>query len=175
MISWAKNTARGVRILLRFNMYLFLAQCEQVYLFLALSPQYTWSIILDRMIRIRGGYVFRYFFGVGGEIQVWSAPRYWHQITQTTTGWRKHEFTVQHIHTMHYNAAFTPLGYCCTWYVGKAVTAVLQYRHSDTVIRVADSSWERFTAYVSSGVHNMLSTRLDRQQRENYRGVPRKK
>ena len=28
--SWAKNTARGVRFLLRFNMYLFLAQCEQV-------------------------------------------------------------------------------------------------------------------------------------------------
>ena len=33
--SWAKNTARGVRFLLGFNMYLFLAQCEQVYLFLA--------------------------------------------------------------------------------------------------------------------------------------------
>ena len=32
--SWAKNTARGVRFLLRFNMYLFLAQ---VYLFLALA------------------------------------------------------------------------------------------------------------------------------------------
>ena len=35
--SWAKNTARGVRFLLGFNMYLFLAQCEQVYLFLALA------------------------------------------------------------------------------------------------------------------------------------------
>ena len=34
--SWAENTARGVRFLLRFSMYLFLAQCEQVYLFLAL-------------------------------------------------------------------------------------------------------------------------------------------
>ena len=34
---WAKNTARGVRFLLGFNMYLFLAQCEQVYLFLALA------------------------------------------------------------------------------------------------------------------------------------------
>ena len=27
--SWAKNTARGVRFLLRFNMYLFLAQCDR--------------------------------------------------------------------------------------------------------------------------------------------------
>ena len=35
VFSWAKNTARGVRFLLRFNMYLFLAQCEQVYLCLA--------------------------------------------------------------------------------------------------------------------------------------------
>ena len=35
--SWAKNTARGVRLLLRFNMYLFLAQCKQVYLFLTLA------------------------------------------------------------------------------------------------------------------------------------------
>ena len=35
--SWAKNTARGVRFLLGFDMYLFLAICEQVYLFLALS------------------------------------------------------------------------------------------------------------------------------------------
>ena len=35
--SWAKNTARGVRFLLRFNMHLFLAQSEQVYLILALS------------------------------------------------------------------------------------------------------------------------------------------
>ena len=34
-VWWAKNTARGVRFLLRFNMYLFLAQCEQVYLCLA--------------------------------------------------------------------------------------------------------------------------------------------
>ena len=32
---WAKNTARGVRFLLAFNMYLFWAHCEQVYLFLA--------------------------------------------------------------------------------------------------------------------------------------------
>ena len=31
--SWAKNTARGVRFLLRFNMYLFLDQCEEVYHF----------------------------------------------------------------------------------------------------------------------------------------------
>ena len=38
-LSWAKNTARGVRFLLRFNMYLFLAQCEQVYLFLALAQK----------------------------------------------------------------------------------------------------------------------------------------
>ena len=36
-----KNTARGVRFLLGFNMYLFLAQCEQVYLFLTLAPQKT--------------------------------------------------------------------------------------------------------------------------------------
>ena len=36
--SWAKNTARGVRFLLGFiNRYLFLAQCEQVYLFSALA------------------------------------------------------------------------------------------------------------------------------------------
>ena len=35
--SWAKNTARGVCFLLVFNMYLFLAQCEQLYLFLALA------------------------------------------------------------------------------------------------------------------------------------------
>ena len=34
-ISWAKNTAHGVRFLLGFNMYLILAQCEQVYVFLA--------------------------------------------------------------------------------------------------------------------------------------------
>ena len=37
--SWAKNTARGVRFLLGFNMYLFLAQCEQVYLFLVLAQK----------------------------------------------------------------------------------------------------------------------------------------
>ena len=43
MISWAKNTARGVRILLRFNMYLFLAQCEQVYLLLALALYFFFS------------------------------------------------------------------------------------------------------------------------------------
>ena len=36
---WAKNTARGVRFLLVFNMYLFLAQFEQVYLFLAIDPK----------------------------------------------------------------------------------------------------------------------------------------
>ena len=35
--SWAKNTARGVHFLLGFNIYLILAQCEQVYLFLALA------------------------------------------------------------------------------------------------------------------------------------------
>ena len=35
--SWAKNTARGVHFLLGFNMYLILAQCEQVYLFLAVA------------------------------------------------------------------------------------------------------------------------------------------
>ena len=35
--SWAKNTARGVRFLLSFNMYQFLAQCEQVCLILALA------------------------------------------------------------------------------------------------------------------------------------------
>ena len=39
--SWAKNTARGVCFLLTFNMYLFLAQCEQVYLFLALAKKYN--------------------------------------------------------------------------------------------------------------------------------------
>ena len=38
-LSWAKNTARGVRFLLRFNMYLFLAQRDQVYLFLAHSKK----------------------------------------------------------------------------------------------------------------------------------------
>ena len=43
-ISWAKNTARGVRFLLRFNMYLFLAQCEQVNLFLALALFYLFSL-----------------------------------------------------------------------------------------------------------------------------------
>ena len=37
--SWAKNTARGVRFLLGFSMYLFLAQCEQVYLFLVLAQK----------------------------------------------------------------------------------------------------------------------------------------
>ena len=36
--SWAKNTARGVRFLLGFNMYLCLAQCEQVYLFFGILP-----------------------------------------------------------------------------------------------------------------------------------------
>ena len=35
--SRAKNTARGVRFLLRFNIYLFLAQCKQVYLLLAIA------------------------------------------------------------------------------------------------------------------------------------------
>ena len=41
--SWAKNTAGGLRVLLVFNIYsgvyidLFLAQCEQVHLFLALA------------------------------------------------------------------------------------------------------------------------------------------
>ena len=35
--SGAKNTARGVHFLLRFNMYLLLARCEQVYLFLAIA------------------------------------------------------------------------------------------------------------------------------------------
>ena len=30
-VWWAKNTARGVRFLLRFNMYLFLDQGEEVY------------------------------------------------------------------------------------------------------------------------------------------------
>ena len=40
-LSPAKNTARGVRFLLCFNMYLFLAQCEQVYLFLALAHLLT--------------------------------------------------------------------------------------------------------------------------------------
>ena len=39
--SWAKNTARGVRFLLGFNMYLSLAQYEQVCLFLALTHIYT--------------------------------------------------------------------------------------------------------------------------------------
>ena len=37
--SWAKNTDRDVRFLLGFNMYLILAQCEHVYLFLALAPK----------------------------------------------------------------------------------------------------------------------------------------
>ena len=37
-ISWAKNTARGVRFLLGFSMYLILAQCEQVYLFFGNLP-----------------------------------------------------------------------------------------------------------------------------------------
>ena len=32
-----QNNARGVRFLLDFNMCLFLAQCEQVYLFLVLA------------------------------------------------------------------------------------------------------------------------------------------
>ena len=32
-----QNTARGVRFLLGFNVYLFLAQFEQVYLFLVLA------------------------------------------------------------------------------------------------------------------------------------------
>ena len=36
---WAKNTARGVRFLLGFNMYLILARCEQVYLFLVLAQK----------------------------------------------------------------------------------------------------------------------------------------
>ena len=34
---WTKNTSRGVR-LLGFNMYQFLAQCEQVYLFFGTCP-----------------------------------------------------------------------------------------------------------------------------------------
>ena len=33
----AKHTAGGVRFLLGFNVYLFLAQCEQVHLFSALA------------------------------------------------------------------------------------------------------------------------------------------
>ena len=32
-----QTTARGVRFLFGFSMYLFLAQCEQVYLILALA------------------------------------------------------------------------------------------------------------------------------------------
>ena len=35
--SWDKITAHDVRFLLRFIMYLFLAHCEQVYLFLAVA------------------------------------------------------------------------------------------------------------------------------------------
>ena len=42
--SWAKNTARGVRFMFRFNMYLFLAQCEQIYLFLALSHKNIYTL-----------------------------------------------------------------------------------------------------------------------------------
>ena len=42
--SWTKNTARGLRFLLVLNMYLFLAQCEQVILFLALAPLETLRI-----------------------------------------------------------------------------------------------------------------------------------
>ena len=34
----AKHTARGVRFLFRFNMYLFLARSDQVYLILAFTP-----------------------------------------------------------------------------------------------------------------------------------------
>ena len=45
-LSWAKNTACGVRLLLRFNMYLFLAQCEHVYLFLAVAcTPPSWSFL----------------------------------------------------------------------------------------------------------------------------------
>ena len=40
-----KNTARGVRSLLGFNTYLILAQCEQVYLFLALSLKLVFTPI----------------------------------------------------------------------------------------------------------------------------------
>ena len=39
--SWSKNTAHGVRFLLRFNMYLFLAQCEQRYLFFGTCPSWN--------------------------------------------------------------------------------------------------------------------------------------
>ena len=35
----ARNTARGVRFLLRFSIYLFLTQSEQVYLFLAFDQK----------------------------------------------------------------------------------------------------------------------------------------
>ena len=47
--SWAKNTARGVRFLLGFNMYLILARCEQVYLFLVLAQKRNvkiWILVL---------------------------------------------------------------------------------------------------------------------------------
>ena len=41
-----KNTARGLRFLLRFNMYLFLAQCEQVYLFFGACPTFFVLLLL---------------------------------------------------------------------------------------------------------------------------------
>ena len=49
--SWAKNTARGVRFLLGFNMYMFLAQCEQLYHFLA--PSHNSSFFLPFCVTIR--------------------------------------------------------------------------------------------------------------------------
>ena len=45
VISWAENTPRGVRFLLRFSMYLFLARCEQVYLFLELLALFLPGIV----------------------------------------------------------------------------------------------------------------------------------
>ena len=46
--SWKgrRNEKGGVRFFLGFNMYLFLAQCEQVYLLLALDHNTTWYIFL---------------------------------------------------------------------------------------------------------------------------------
>ena len=47
-LSWAKNTARGVRFLIRFNMYLIWVQCEQVYLFLGRALSKTTVVVVKQ-------------------------------------------------------------------------------------------------------------------------------
>ena len=49
--SWAENTARGVRFVRRFDMYLFLAQCDQGYPFWACAQSITSKYLVQLPIR----------------------------------------------------------------------------------------------------------------------------